>query len=301
MSSVTFKLDTKDGARIAAVGLLITAICGVILVAVFMRAYRSGTSQAEQASTKKLSWSSFDPEENSDVWTAFFRRASAGHAGKVEENYRLAGTFFEFGASSDTRRAILDDIKAGEQHIVSEGQAVADLLVLSIASDHILVRAPSGTEEELWLSFRTGASRVQGAASEAQDPVDGAPAAFDEFGGSRVGANRWVFEREGLLKYYRELMSEPERLVKVFDSMKPVWTDDGKIDGYEIEVFGEKPFFDSVGLKAGDRVRSVNSMEMTNRRRAEYLISEFVKDRVNVVVMDIERDGKAEKFIYQIR
>ena len=80
-----------------------------------------------------------------------------------------------------------------------------------------------------------------------------------------------------------------------------LYADNGKIEGYELEVFGEKEFFASAGLQAGDVVRSVNSIEMTNRRRAEYLISEFINDRVNVVVMDIERDGKPSKFIYQIR
>ena len=299
MSSVTFKLDTKDTARVATAALLLTGLVAAGLLAVFVISHRSSSAPATDPFATDRSWSSIDTQEQSEAWTAFFRRKAAGEAGNVSENYRLAGTFFEFGASSATRRAILDDIRAGRQHIVSEGQSLSDLLILSIASDHILVRAPSGAEEQLWLSFRSAGTNEVGTGGT--DGSDSALASTDEFGGSRVGPNRWVFQREKLMSYYTDLMSDPERLVRVFDSLKPMWTEDGGIEGYELEVFGEKQFFDSVGLKAGDRVRSVNSIEMTNRRRAEYLISEFVKDRVNVVVIDIERDGKAEKFIYQIR
>jgi hypothetical protein len=42
-------------------------------------------------------------------------------------------------------------------------------------------------------------------------------------------------------------------------------------------------------------------MRMTNRRRAEYFIKEFVKDRANAFVLDIERGGKPHKLIYQVR
>jgi len=42
-------------------------------------------------------------------------------------------------------------------------------------------------------------------------------------------------------------------------------------------------------------------MQMTSRNRAEYFISEFVADRANAFVIEIERAGKAEKFVYQVR
>jgi len=48
-------------------------------------------------------------------------------------------------------------------------------------------------------------------------------------------------------------------------------------------------------------VRRVNSMRMTNRRRAEYFIGEFVADRANVFVLDIERGNEKKKLIYQVR
>ena len=40
---------------------------------------------------------------------------------------------------------------------------------------------------------------------------------------------------------------------------------------------------------------------MTNRRRAEYFIRQFVESGANAFVFDIERNGTSDKFIYQIQ
>ena len=42
-------------------------------------------------------------------------------------------------------------------------------------------------------------------------------------------------------------------------------------------------------------------MPMISQSRAEYFINEFVKNRVNGFVIDIEREAKPEKMIYLIR
>ena len=104
-----------------------------------------------------------------------------------------------------------------------------------------------------------------------------------------------------LVEYYKELMDEPDRLVKVFDSLKPLYDGQRRITGYVLGVEGEKEFFDAVGLKEGDIVRSVNSMKMTSQSRAEYFIGEFIKGRLGALVLDVERGGEPKKLIYLIR
>jgi hypothetical protein len=42
-------------------------------------------------------------------------------------------------------------------------------------------------------------------------------------------------------------------------------------------------------------------MRMVSQRRAEYFLSEFLKNRVSALVLDVEREGKPEKMIYLIR
>jgi type II secretory pathway component PulC len=103
------------------------------------------------------------------------------------------------------------------------------------------------------------------------------------------------------MDYYQELLDEPERMVAVFDTMKPVRDERNKITGYVVGIEGEKDFFEAVGLRQGDIVRSVNSIPMTNRKRAEFLIDEFIKDNMSAVVMDVERGGQPVKQVYQLR
>jgi type II secretory pathway component PulC len=227
--------------------------------------------------------------------------------GTLSSRFRLAGTFFEYGSdvlgNSDVRAAIIDEIRSGIQQIVKEGGRISDITVVKIFGDRVVIRDAAGTEEQLWLSF-TG-SGTSGQAGITNGPGGDAStklADLDKYGGKQVGENRWVFSRERLLDYYKGLRDEPERLVTVFDSLKPLYEAGGsKIGGYRLGIEGEGDFFESAGLKEGDVVREVNSMRMTSRKRAEYLISEFIADRANAFVLDIERDGKPAKLIYEVR
>lgn len=219
--------------------------------------------------------------------------------GRLAKRFRLAGTFFQYGAdtSNEVRRAVLDDLEKQTQYIVSENDTVADVRVVSILAERIVLADGNG-ESELWLSFmRSGTN----GALAAESGMDDSPVSYP-YGVRQIGENRWVFNRNRLIDYYRELMDEPERLVKVFDSLKPVYAADNRsITGYHLGVEGERAFFDAVGLREGDVVRTVNSVPMTNRRRAEFFIKEFVANRANAFVIDVERQGEAQRLVYEVR
>jgi hypothetical protein len=219
-------------------------------------------------------------------------------SGDMLSRYRLAGTFFIEGGGEPQRRAILDSIVKREQVVVSEGERLDDLTVEKIYFDHVSLRGPSGSQD-IWVEF---ASRGQVAGSLATNaaPVEGS-AATNKFGCIRTDENRWKFSRKPLLEYYQELLDEPDRMVAVFDTMKPVRDERNKITGYVVGIEGEKEFFDAVGLRQGDIVRGVNSLPMTNRRRAEMFIDQFLKDRLNVFVLEVERNGQVSKQIYQLQ
>jgi hypothetical protein len=226
--------------------------------------------------------------------------------------FRLAGTFFEYlyennkSSAGEIRRAVIDDLRSGNQVIVREGEKIEDTSIVKIYSDRVIIRDNSGIDEQLWLTFSgfgANTNKSNLSTNEINQAGTGQIAGTDKFGGKQIGESRWVFSREKLLEYYKSLRDEPDRLVKVFDSLKPVY--DGKtaggIGGYRLGVEGEGEFFKSVGLKEGDVVRSVNNMQMTSRRRAEYFIGEFVSDRANAFVLDVERGGKQQKLIYEVR
>jgi type II secretory pathway component PulC len=234
-------------------------------------------------------------------WTVFHNPGGTPPAarGVLAGRFRLAGTFLSYGSGTpDSRKAVLDDLKQGGQRIVSESETIDDVVVARVFSDHVLLRA--GTEEtELWLGFARDRAPGQGAAGAGAGAT--AAAGADWLGGRRVGENRWIFSRAKLTDYYNELKDQPERMLKVFDSLKPLYDEQHLITGYHLGVEGEEGFFDAVGMKEGDVVRAVNSMKMTNRRRAEFFIKEFVEDRANVFVLDIERDGKPQQLVYEVR
>jgi type II secretory pathway component PulC len=232
-------------------------------------------------------WSVFQASED----------GSSAAGGALAKRFRFAGRFFQYGKNKETstRIAVIDDAKLHTQHIVKEGEIIEEgINVVSILRERVVLSGPLG-EEELWLSFAT---RKDG---EAALPAKATKLVSTGRFGSQTGKKSWVFKRSEIVDYYREVMDDPERLSAVFDSMKPVRNENRKITGYELDVVGEGQFFAEVGLEPGDIVRSVNSMKMTSRHRAEYFIKEFIADRVNIIIMEVERDGEIKKLVYRVR
>jgi type II secretion system protein C len=244
------------------------------------------------------------PRFNENAW-AQLTSSGAGALRGEEGRFRLAGTFFRMGAVRDDERlAILDDLTANRQSIVNEGDSLEEgYEVVRIYQERVILRR-DGMEITLTLSFRD----AEEAPATTGEPVTAAAGSTEEEEpalettrfGKRIGENRWVVRREALLEYYQELLDEPERIASVYLSMKPDMLD-GEVAGYRIAPEGEDAFFTAVGLREGDRIRKVNSMNMTSQARAEYFISEFMKERLSAVVIDIEREGREEKMIYLLR
>lgn len=234
-------------------------------------------------------------------WSIFAPAGLAESKSIAGQGWRLAGTFFSFPeAGLSLCKAILDDVRNNEQRLVAEGDQIEEIEIVRIYPDHVLMRTPIG-EETLWLSFSEG-GRQKSEKEERRPEEEVATSTFDRTRyGTRIGESRWVMSRAALLEYYRELTEDPERAAKLYVSMKPEYSDDGGIQGYRVNKVGEEEFFEAVGLKEGDVIRKVNSLKMASRARAEYFISEFLQGRLSAAVLDIERDGQAQKLIYFIR
>ena len=224
----------------------------------------------------------------------------AVNLGPLARRFRLAGTFFAASSYQHSRKAIIDDIQKRAQCLVAEGDTLdQNIVVVSIFRDRVVLR-DGGNDEQLWLSFAGGDKPATSAAGRESAITPGQEDATLGRFGKRTGERRWVLQRSAVLRYYQELLNNPDRLAKVFESLKPVYQT-GKIAGYTLDVEGEGDVFRAFGLKQGDIIRQVNSMPMVSQSRAEYFINEFVKDRVNGFVIDIERAKKPEKMIYLVR
>jgi len=226
--------------------------------------------------------------------------AAPADPGALARRFRLAGVVR--GAAP---MAILDDRVAVRQSIATLRAEVAPGIVLTdVRDDGVTLAGPDGEED---LAIERAAPRaVAAAAAPAAAAPDAPPpepgsraAAAARFGGYEDFPGRWVYDKRKVLDYYEELRAEPERLLQVFDSMDPVWVEDGdgerRIEGYRVGVEGEAELFAAAGLKDGDVVKSVNDLAMTRRDRAERMIAAFIEGRGTMFVLEIERDGRTFK------
>ncbi len=233
--------------------------------------------------------------------------------GGLARRYRLAGTILGgFDGGVIEPMAILDDRVEVRQIILTRGEEAAPGVALVAVGDGTATLAGPDGEETLLLEQRAAVAaarpRQPAAEAPAAEPVL-APKTREEaaarFGGRELFPGRWAYDRGKVKDYYDELMREPTlgRAIAVFDSMEPVWVEDldgeRRIDGYRLEVKGEPDLFLAAGLQEGDVVKSVNSMLMTNRRRAEDMIASFATGAATMFVLEIERDGKTFKQLYE--
>ncbi len=258
---------------------------------------KTGSSEETVATLYPLPAPSIETGFDWSVFRKMEAASSDSEKSDLASRFDLVGTYFVYDEvmNNRIRKAIVDDLQSETQHVVGEKDMLADgILVKSIFRERIILQQ-DGNKAELWLSF-AGKGREETAGGE-DSGVDG----DNRFGAEQLGKSRWAFDRSALLDYYQELRDRPERLVQVFDSFDPLYSQSGDITGYEIGIEGEEELFEAAGLRNGDVVREVNSMKMSSRRRAEFFIHEFAKGRANAFVIEIERDGKEQRMVYRVK
>lgn len=234
-----------------------------------------------------------------EAYATLFQAAASGLQ-RVEPT-DLGAHFRLVGIMMDPRdawksTAFIEDKSTGTQRRYRPGdQLTPDFILQSIAPQAVWLRGPSG----LIALVREGTNGVPGVTGGAPGtPADEGGGDPGRFGGRQSDDNTWIFRRQAILDYYQELLDRPERLVKVFDSLAPVYNAERRIEGYRVQIEGEADFFKAVDLRPDDIVRKVNAIEMTNRYRAENLIRRFAQNDLDVVVIELERDGKVVQQVY---
>jgi len=230
--------------------------------------------------------------------------------GWMSTRFRLAGTVIENEETgfADESLAIIDDRTAVRQTVARAGaEIIPGITLAKINARSIVLSSADGDEEIFMERMAHVAAPPRNMEGERPREPNGTRAHYaNVFGGREVFPGRWEYDRDAVLDYYNELRDDPERLLVIFDSLDPNWIsdddddDDPLIDGYLVNIKGEPDFFAAAGLKEGDRVISVNNMHMSNRLRAEGLISGFIRGEATTFIFEIERDGKIEKQAYVI-
>jgi type II secretory pathway component PulC len=223
----------------------------------------------------------------------------------LSKKIRLAGTFIAYSnKDSDImnkeRLAILDDLSNNEQHLVKEGDHLYKATIKEIQKDYLIFQFSNMRECTLYISYKSPGTSYSTAKNSMNSTNESTAVLLSNKYGKRVGEHRWIINKDSILEYYQAMLEDPERLALLYLSFKPEY-DSGSIIGYNLDIEGEHGFLESIGLKQNDRIKRVNSLNMTSQRRAEYFIGEFLNNRVNAIVIDLERSGKAKKLVYLIR
>ncbi len=296
------EMSFNNRLRIAGAWILVVSL---LFGAWFAYLFVSSRDLAVYASSADFTWTwarhdSRDLSLDASVFRKEQGEPISSSSGPLSKRFRLAGTFLADGVNQRARLAVIDVVALGEQQLVSEGGVLEKTVLVKAVFRDRVVLCEGREDEDIWLSF-AGADGGQVSADAVRTDINrqGAEGVLGRFG-RRVGDKRWVLNRNAVLAYYSELLDDTERLANVFDSMKPVYEGE-TIQGYVLDVRGEGEVFEAFGLAPGDIVRKVNSMPMTSRIRAEYFIREFVADRANAFVLDVERGGKIERLIYMVR
>ncbi len=303
---MTFTSHIFPGSRLP--GRLLAAgavVCGGLTIAIFPREGGRGGGGADPAKNIEPPQWREAPERIAPAFAVMQGDATTAGADAVPflAAFRFAGTFFLYGPDQENaslRRGVLSYLPEKRQEIVSEGSVIAGVTVKHLFEDRIVLEK-DGEEGTLSLGGGTGGGAPSLLATP-PGPEVGATTAVKTRFGEQTGDGVWTLDKSAIMAYYEELLEEPERLLQVFDSMRPLYNPDGaSIEGYVLQGVGENDFFEAVGFREGDVVRKVNSLPMTNRGRAEFFIRQVVQDRLSAVVIDIEREGGTKRMVYQLR
>jgi hypothetical protein len=202
--------------------------------------------------------------------------------------------------------ALVDDAESGRQHLVSAGDRLGPFRVTGIGREYLAL----GNGDRIWELEMTGTTRAWagaergGARAGEEAPVtwETMPALETTPFGKRVADNQWVIQREAVFDYTRALIEEPRRAIALYSNFaKAPPSEEGGFEGFRLTMRAEQEFLGAMGLEDGMVIRAVNSMEMSNQGRAEYMVREFMRGQMGAVVLDVEQDGEMKKLIYVIR
>ena len=310
-------MDKAKGLKLASLALwALAALLALRLLLVLRGApVPAAPAAAPAAEGESFRW----PDLDAGIWNLFRSGQSAAPKsapGALAARYRLAGVFLSLpdmdqpGAAAGERCAILDDVQARQQYLAVEKEWLKDapvaVQVAAIGDDHVVL-FDGEHEETIQLEVGTTSGPEPGPDKSAASAAPKQPILESNRFGNRIEENRWEINRQAVLEYTQEVMNSPVRTAAMFLSMDPERGADGKVVGHRLNMDfkdldeKDKDFYKQVGLQNGDVLQRVNSVHMTNQKRAEYLIGQFAQGNLNTIVIDVERGGQPKKLIYFVK
>jgi len=106
-------------------------------------------------------------------------------------------------------------------------------------------------------------------------------------------------DNAALLRQYRDaLMSEPQTLMNLVNASPVTDRATGKLKGYRIRPGKDRKLLGRFGLKSGDVVTGVNGVALDNPIKALEIMRDL--STADSVILDVERNGMMESFVFQV-
>jgi type II secretory pathway component PulC len=113
--------------------------------------------------------------------------------------------------------------------------------------------------------------------------------------------NRFDLTRAPVVSFGESIQADSARKQRLAESFIPSLNAEDQIIGFRVSDRCEPELSARFGLQTGDILLKINSIRITRSRRLEYLADEFMKNRANIFILDLNRDGTRLRQIYVFR
>jgi len=213
---------------------------------------------------------------------------------KTQLKLKLWGVAVRGGGGS---YCVIEDQNTRKQELFRINDTVAGVAtVKSVEWDRVILTR-DGVDEILELipdaSGKPGAPAVSAAAGPRGMGGAAAPGGAGSEGVRMVNENEYQIERAEVDKAF-------ENLSQLFTQMRAVpHFEGGKAIGFRLFAIRNGSLFDKVGLRNGDIIKRINSVEMNDPSRALAMLEEFRNERD--LTVDLLRNRQDQTLHYQVR
>jgi len=193
--------------------------------------------------------------------------------------------------------AIILDESTRKQDLFTEGDQIGPARVVKIYRHKVILERDG--KEEMLIAFEDMETLISAAMEEPVEPDAqeiSADTSIPAHIGKKIGQNHWVMERNDLqnvLENSSQLLTQV-RIIPHFAR--------GQInepDGFQVANIRPRSFFDTMGLRNGDVIKSVNKIPVDNAEKAFEAYQKVKSEpRVEVVVL---RNNKEITLQYDIQ
>lgn len=208
------------------------------------------------------------------------------------------------GGTVEEAFAIIRDLETRAVEIYSVGMKIRDAMILRIQPNQVLVRRQDGSQETLRFLHAHQPEMAVGPPFGPGTPADSEPVNLSASGMAQeifkpMGAFRRGLNREKALEYVDEVFSDLPALAQYSTGLKPVYMED-QLQGYELGGSLPQDMFQATGLRSGDIIRTLNSMDLDSHMPVNYLYKELVGNRLRYLVLGVDRAGSRTNLVFAV-